>query len=113
MNVLKNRVMLIGRLGAKPEGRTLANGQQMARFSLATTESYRNSKGERMYDTQWHSLIAWGKTADVVNRFLDKGQEVAVEGKLFTRHYKDQAGARQYVTEVVVNGLLMLGRKQE
>ncbi len=111
MNSLRNRVMLIGRLGAQPETRQLANGSAMARFSLATSESYKNEKGERVEETQWHNLIAWGKTAVIAGKYLSKGKEVAVEGKLVTRQYTDKDGNKRYSTEIVVNDLLLIGNK--
>lgn len=103
--------MLIGRLGAQPETKQLANGNAMARFSLATSESYKNDKGERVEETQWHSLVAWGKTAEIAGRFLTKGKEVAIEGKLVTRHYTDKDGNKRSTTEIVVNDLLLIGGK--
>ena len=83
----------------------------MARFSMATNESYRNAQGERVTDTQWHNLIAWGKLADIAERFLEKGKEVAIEGKLINRSYQDREGNKRYVTEIQVNELLLLGSK--
>lgn len=85
----------------------------MARFSMATNESYRNAQGERVTDTQWHNLIAWGKLADIAERFLIKGKEVAVEGKLINRSYKDKEGNKRFVTEIQVNELLLLGTKAD
>ena len=85
----------------------------MARFSMATNESYRNAQGERVTDTQWHNLIAWGKLADIAERFLIKGKEVAVEGKLINRSYNDKEGNKRYVTEIQVNELLLLGTKAD
>ena len=79
MYALKNKVQLIGNLGNSPDVRTLESGRKMARFSMATSESYRNAQGERVTDTQWHNLIVWGKLADIAERFLVKGKEVAVE----------------------------------
>ena len=83
----------------------------MARFSMATNESYRNAQGERITETQWHNLIAWGKLADIAERFLEKGKEVAVEGKLVNRSYQDREGNKRYTTEIQVNELLLLGSK--
>ncbi len=80
MNALKNKVQLIGNLGAAPEIKNIDGGKKLARFSIATSESYKNAKGERIKDTQWHSVIAWGKTAEVCEKYLAKGSEVAVEG---------------------------------
>ncbi len=105
--------MLIGRLGSQPETKKLANGGAMARFSLATSESYKNDKGERVEETQWHSLIAWGKTAEIAAKFLTKGKEVVVEGKLVTSNYTDKDGNKRYSTDVVVNELLFVGGKSE
>ena len=85
----------------------------MARFSMATNESYRNAQGERVTDTQWHNLIAWGKLADIAEQFLIKGKEVAVEGKLINRSYNDKEGNKRFVTEIQVNELLLLGTKAD
>ena len=111
MYALKNKVQLIGNLGNAPEVKTLESGKKMARFSVATSESYRNAKGEKVTDTQWHNLIAWGKVADIVEKFLTKGKEVAIEGKLINRSYNDKDGNKKYITEVQVNELLLLGAK--
>ena len=111
MYALKNKVQLIGNLGNSPEVRTFDGGRKMARFSMATNESYRNAQGERITETQWHNLIAWGKLADIAERFLEKGKEVAVEGKLVNRSYQDREGNKRYITEIQVNELLLLGSK--
>ena len=112
MYALKNKVQLIGNLGNNPEVKTLESGKKMARFSVATSESYRNANGEKITDTQWHTLIAWGKVAELAEKFLQKGSEVAIEGKLINRSYNDKEGNKKYVTEVQVNELLMLGEKK-
>lgn len=111
MYALKNKVQLIGNLGNSPEVRTFDGGRKMARFSMATNESYRNAQGDRVTETQWHNLIVWGKLADIAERFLIKGKEVAVEGKLINRSYNDKEGNKRYVTEIQVNELLLLGTK--
>ncbi len=111
MYALKNKVQLIGNLGNAPEVKTLESGKKMARFSVATSESYRNAKGEKVTETQWHNLVAWGKLADIVEKFLTKGKEVAIEGKLINRSYSDKEGNKKYITEIQVNELLMLGGK--
>ena len=111
MNSLRNRVVLIGHLGSSPESKTLESGKSLTRFSLATTESYKNEKGEKISETQWQNLVAWGKVAEIASKFLDKGKEVAIEGKLTSRSYEDKDGTKKYVTEVVVNELLLLGNK--
>lgn len=111
MNALKNKVHLIGRLGAKPEIKNTEKGKKLAQFSLATSESYRNAKGEKVTDTQWHKIVAWGKVAEIAEKYLDKGKEVAIEGKLISRSYTDKEGTKKYITEIQVNELLMLGHK--
>lgn len=112
MNAIKNKVQLIGNLGNAPEIKTLDSGKKLAKMSIATNETYKNAKGERVTETQWHNLIAWGKTADIAGQLLSKGSEVAIEGKLVTRNYTDKEGIKRYVTEVVVNELLILGSKK-
>jgi single-strand DNA-binding protein len=111
MYALKNKVQLIGNLGQNPEIKTLEGGKKMAKFSLATSEVYRNAQGEKVKETQWHNIVAWGKVAEIVEKYLTKGSEVAVEGKLTNRTYNDKDGNKKYFTEVQVNELLMLGEK--
>lgn len=110
MNALRNKVQLIGHLGQDPEIVNLDSGSKLAKFSIATNESYRNAKGEKVEDTQWHNIVAWGKTAEIVESYLTKGREVAVEGKLIHRSYETKEGDKRYVTEVKCNELLMLGK---
>jgi single-strand DNA-binding protein len=111
MYALKNKVQLIGNLGSKPEVKSTGSGKKLARFSIATNEIYRNASGDKVKETQWHSLVAWGKVADIAEKYLDKGKEVAIEGKLVSRNYTDKTGSKKYVTEVQVNELLLLGSK--
>ncbi|MEK6783599.1 MAG: single-stranded DNA-binding protein [Bacteroidota bacterium] len=111
MKSLRNSVNLIGRLGKDPEVKTFGNSQK-ASFSIATTDAYKNQKGEKVEDTQWHNIVIWGKLADVAGKFLKKGAEVAVEGKLIHRAYETDKGEKKYVTEINVNDFLMLGSKQ-
>jgi single-strand DNA-binding protein len=111
MNSLKNKVQLIGNLGNAPEVKTLDGGNKLARLSLATNETYKNSKGEKVTETQWHNVIAWGKTAEIVEKYFTKGIEVMVEGKLINRNYTDKEGVKRYVTEVQANELLILSKK--
>jgi len=111
MNTLRNKVQLIGNLGNDPEIITLDSGKKLAKFSIATNESYKNAQGERITDTQWHNVIAWGKTAGIIESYVTKGKEVAIEGKLTTRSWEDKDGVKRYTTEVVCNELLMLGSK--
>jgi single-strand DNA-binding protein len=110
MNAIKNKVQLIGNLGQDPEIVTLDNGSKLAKFSIATNESYKNKEGEKVTETQWHNVVAWGKTAEIVENYLAKGKEVAVEGKLMHRTYETKEGEKRYVTEVRCNELLMLGK---
>lgn len=112
MNNLRNKVQLIGNLGNAPEIINLESGKKLAKFAIATNESYRNAKGETVKETQWHNLVAWGKTAEIVEKYLTKGNEVVIEGKLTSRSYEDKEGNKKYITEVVVNELLMLGGKK-
>ena len=113
MNTLRNKVQLIGNLGQNPEVKELNGGKKVAKFSLATNETYRNKAGEKVTDTQWHNLVAWGKNADIIERYLKKGSEVAIEGKLLNRNYTDKEGVKRYVTEIQVSDLLMLGGKKD
>jgi single-strand DNA-binding protein len=111
MSTLRNKVQLIGNLGNNPEIITLDSGKKLAKFSIATNESYKNTNGEKVTDTQWHNIVAWNKTADIIERYLQKGNEVAIEGKLTSRNYETKEGEKRYVTEIVCNELLMLGNK--
>ncbi len=111
MNSLRNRVQLIGNPGMDPEVKELNEGRKMAKFSIATSDYYRNGKGERVEDTQWHNVVAWGPTAEVVEKFVRKGKEVGLEGRLVSRSYETKEGERKYITEVVLNDILLLGKK--
>jgi len=111
MNALKNKVQLIGNLGNTPEVKNTEKGKKLARFSIATNETYYNAKGEKVTETQWHNLIAWGKVAELVEKYLTKGSEVAIEGKLMNNNYTDKDGNKRYSTEVQVHELLLLGSK--
>jgi len=113
MNTLRNKVQLIGNLGNNPEVITLESGKKLAKFSIATNDSYTNVKGEKITDTQWHNIIAWNKTAEMVEKYLVKGKEIAVEGKLTSRSYDDKDGVKKYITEIVCNEILFLGSKGE
>ncbi len=108
MNNLKNRVNLIGNLGADPEVKELESGKKIAKVRLATSENYKNKDGEKVTDTQWHNLVVWGPRAEFVEKYLKKGQEVAIEGKLNHRSYDNAEGEKKYFTEIVVNEILML-----
>jgi single-strand DNA-binding protein len=108
---VRNKVQLIGNLGAKPEVKSTDKGKKHASFQLATSESYRNATGEKVTDTQWHRVVVWGKAADIAEKYLDKGREVLVEGRLVSRSYNDKAGSKRYITEIQATELLLLGNK--
>jgi len=111
MYALKNKVQLIGNVGNTVEVKNTESGKKLARFSIATNESYRNAKGEKVTETTWHNVVAWGKVAEIAEKFLQKGTEVAVEGKLTNRTYNDKEGNKKYIYEVQVNELLLMGSK--
>jgi single-strand DNA-binding protein len=111
MTGLRNRVCLIGFLGQDPEVKNLDGGKMVANVRLATSDSYKNSSGEKVENTQWHSLSMWGNLAEVANSYLKKGSEVAVDGRIVYRTYEDKDGITRQVTEIVVNDMLMLGKK--
>ena len=111
MSTLRNKVQLIGNLGNDPEIITLESGKKLAKFNIATNETYKNAQGEKVTDTQWHNVIAWNKTAEIIENYVTKGKEVAVEGKLTSRSYENKEGQKRYITEVVCNEILLLGSK--
>lgn len=108
-----NKVILVGHLGKDPEVRHLENGTAVANFTLATSESYKDKEGNRIDQTEWHNVVVWRGLADVAGRFLKKGSQVYVEGKLRTRSWDDQSGNKRYTTEIVADNFTMLGRKDE
>lgn len=109
---LRNKVTLIGNLGMDPELKDTDGGHKLAKVSLATNESFKNNKGEKVSETMWHNLVAWGKTAEFMGKYLQKGSEVVVEGKLINRNYTDKAGVKKYITEVQVNDLVIVGSRK-
>ena len=111
MKSLRNSVQLIGRLGKDPEVKTFNEGKKKASFSLATSDTYKNQKGEKIEDTQWHNVVIWGKLAGIAEKYLKKGNEVAVEGKLVHRVYEAN-GEKRFMTEINVNDLVLLGGKK-
>lgn len=112
MSSIRNQVRLIGNLGADPEVKTLGEDRKMARFNLATNETYTNDKGEKVVETQWHNVVAWGKVVQVIEKYLKKGAEIAIDGKLITRSYNDKEGTKRFITEVVLSEVVMLGSKK-
>lgn len=107
---IRNKVTLIGRTGKEIEIVNFENGM-LAKVSLATSDYYTNAKGEKVEDTQWHNLVASGKTAEIMQKFVEKGQEIAVEGKLIYRNYENKEGQKRYITEIRVEEILLLGGK--
>jgi single-strand DNA-binding protein len=110
MNSMKNKVTLIGNLGNTPEIKSLENNKKLARVSIATNEVYKNQKGERVTDTTWHNVIMWTPLADIAEKLLKKGSEVAIEGKLINRSYTDKDGIKRYITEIQASELVVLGK---
>mgnify|MGYP003669145546 FL=1 len=113
MSTLRNKVQLIGNVGNDPEMTILESGKKVIRFSLATNETYKNAKGEKVQNTDWHNLVAWNKTAEVIEQYASKGKEIAIEGKLTSRSYETSEGEKRYITEVVISEVLLLGIKNE
>jgi single-strand DNA-binding protein len=109
MNSLKNRAILIGRLGQDPETKTIDNGKKVTRFTLATDDSFKNADGQRISEATWHNIVAWNGLADIADRFLKKGKQVAVEGRIVYRSYEDKKGVMKYITEIVLDDLVLLG----
>ena len=110
MNAMKNKVQLIGHVGQDPEIKTFGEGKKVANISLATNESYTNAKGEKVDETQWHKVKAWGKVAEIIEKYVTKGKEICVEGKLTYSDYLDKNGEKKYVTEVVISDILLMGK---
>lgn len=109
MNAMKNKVQLIGHVGQDPEVKTI-NSKKVANITIATNDFYYNEKGEKIEQTEWHRVTAWGKTAEIIEKFVVKGKEIAIEGKLTHRNYDDKDGIKRYVTEIVANDILLLGK---
>jgi single-strand DNA-binding protein len=110
MNAMKNRVQLIGHVGNDPEIKTFDGGRTLVNLTIATNDSYKNDKGEKVEQTEWHKVVAWGKTAEIIEKYVTKGKEIAIDGKLTHRSYEDKNGEKRYVTEVVANEVLLLGK---
>ncbi len=113
MKNLRNTVRLIGNIGTEPEMKTLTNGRLMARFSMATTEAYNSKEGEKVYNTTWHNIVAWGNTAKLAEKICKKGFRIAVDGKLNNRSYEDSKGEKKYISEVVANELMIVGETKK
>jgi single-strand DNA-binding protein len=111
MSAIANRVQLIGQLGQNPETKKFENGSRLARFTMATNDVYKNASGEKVKETQWHNVVAWGKTADILEKYVKKGDRIAVEGKITSRSYDDKDGQKKYFTEIIANEIMLLGSK--
>ena len=107
---MRNKVQLIGHVGQDPEVKTLEGGRKVATITLATNETYTNNKGEKVEQTEWHRATAWGKTAEIIEKYVTKGKEIAIEGKLTHRSYDGKNGEKRYVTDIVINELLLIGK---
>ena len=113
MNSLKNSVRLVGFLGNDPEIKKYGDNKSLARVSLATNDRFKNKEGEWVSDTQWHNLVMWGRQAVFAEKSLEKGNEIAIEGKLVNRTYTDKEGITRYYSEVVVNEIITFTRKEK
>lgn len=112
MNTLRNRVQLIGNLGTAPEVKIINGNRKVAKLVIATNETYKNQKGERVTETTWHNITAWGSNAEFAEKYLEKGAEIAIDGKLKNNSYTDKNGDKRYVTEIIVNEFMMIGKKK-
>lgn len=110
MNALKNKVQLIGYVGQDPEIKNLDTGKKLANLTIATNESYKNEQGDKVEKTEWHKVVAWGATAEIIEKFVTKGIQIALEGKLTHRTYDDKNGEKRYITEVQAHEILLLGK---
>lgn len=112
MSAIRNQVQLIGNLGQKPEIKSFGPEKKFASFSVATSDYFYDKNGERQQQTQWHNVVVWGKQqVAIVEKYLDKGSEVALTGKITYRNYEDKAGNKRYITEINASDILLLGKK--
>jgi single-strand DNA-binding protein len=108
-----NKVILVGNLGKDPELRYTPSGTAVATFSLATTERYKDRDGNRQEKTEWHNIVAWRQLAEICGKFLHKGKQVYIEGKIQNRSYDDRDGNKRYISEIVANQMQMLGSRSD
>lgn len=108
-----NKVIVIGRLGADPEVKTVAGGQTVARLSVATSENWTDKQGQKQERTEWHRVVVWGKLAELCGKYLSKGRQAYIEGRLQTRSWEDQQGQKRYTTEIVASTVQFLGGGNE
>ncbi len=113
MNTLRNSVKLIGRLGQDPEVKTLDKGNKLAKFSLATSDSFTSKDGTKQEQTQWHNIVVFGNLAGICEKYLKKGKEIAIDGRLTYRNYEDKNGTKHYISEIVANELLFVGANSD
>tara|TARA_Y100001934_G_scaffold224763_1_gene268986 strand:+ start:1980 stop:2321 length:342 start_codon:yes stop_codon:yes gene_type:complete len=113
MSDLRNRVSLIGHVGADPEVKSFDSKGKLAKFSIATNETYQNGKGEKVTETQWHNVVAWNGLAGVIEKHVKKGSFLIVEGKIVNRAYSAKEGEKRYITEIIANSMNFLGAKPE
>ncbi len=113
MNALKNKVSLIGNLGGNPQVVIFENKKKIARMSIATSETFKGADGEKVKETHWHKLVALGRNAEIAETYLQKGYEIAVEGRLVNRSFTDKYGVKKFVSEILINNLLIIGKKSE
>jgi single-strand DNA-binding protein len=113
MKTLNNQVQLIGNLGQDPELKTFDSGNQLCRFSLATTDYYKDKDGNRQEKTEWHNVVAWGRLGEVMAEILNKGERVVIHGKLKSRTYENAEGQTKYITEILTSDFLKISRKKE
>jgi single-strand DNA-binding protein len=107
---MRNKVQLIGHVGQEPEIKTFDGGKKVANLTIATNEVYYKENGDKVENTEWHRVSAWGKTADIIEKYVTKGKEIAIEGKLTHRSYDDKDGNKRYITEVMVNELVLMSK---
>ena len=105
---LRNRVTLIGNLGQDPQIKTLDDGRKVAHFTLATNDGFKNADGQKIEEATWHNIVAWNGIAETASKFLKKGREVALEGRIVYRTYEDKKGVVKNITEIVLNDFLFL-----
>ena len=110
MKAMKNKVQLIGHVGQEPEIKNLGGGKKVANITLATNDVYYKENGDKVEKTEWHKVKAWGKVAEIIEKYVTKGKEICIEGKLTYSDYLDKNGEKRYVTEIVANDILLLGK---
>jgi len=108
-----NKAILVGNVGKDPEVRHLEGGISVARFTLATSESYKNKAGEQVKNTEWHNIVAWRQLAELAEKYIHKGSQIYIEGKITNRQYDDKEGNKRYISEIVADNIRLLGRKED